>query len=91
MSENLDVFSLEEDEGNELFITQSSSDNTMMELCQDDKELDILNGFSLGVPNTDFQSPCVSLLDKSKNQPIYEDISDDEFEQKNCCNDSDRR
>ena len=67
----MDVFSLEDDDGNELFITQSSNDDNAT------------NGLSIIGDGNDFLSPCVSILDKSKgvsDQQHYEDISDDDFE-----------
>ena len=64
----MELFSLEEDDGNDLFITQESSyDRNNLQNC--DKYL--------GKDATDFQSPCVSVIDKFKLQ--YSDISDDDF------------
>ena len=66
----MEVFSLEEDDCNELFITQScSGDNNSVNSSVND-------GFSgvLGDP-MDFASPCSSLVNAH-----YSDISDDDFE-----------
>ena len=62
---NMDVFSLEEDDGNDMFITLT---------LRDDQN----RNFSsiLGDP-MDFSSPCVSLVNRET--PHYLDISDDEF------------
>ena len=60
----MDVFSLEEDDGNELFLTQSSNS---------DKQVN--PNFGILGDSSDFSSPCVSLV-----RPVYEDISEDEFE-----------
>ena len=62
----MELFSLEEDDGNDLFITQSSHlDNNNRQ-----------NVSILGSP-TDFASPCASILNANSSQ--YSDISDDEF------------
>ena len=71
------MFSLEDDEGNDMFITQtpSTSDGNTQELNnQSGGEL------FLGIEVDDFQSPCSSLVSKSMKQPIYSDISDDDME-----------
>ena len=60
----MDVFSLEDDDANELFLTQSSNSDYQMKP----------NFEILGNPR-DFKSPCASLL-----QSHYEDITEDEFQ-----------
>ena len=66
----MEVFSLEDDEARDLFITQTPKEDN----------LDVLdNGnFQFGVDKNDFQSPCVSIVDKCV--PHYSDISEDEFD-----------
>ena len=49
----VDVFSLEEDDGNELFITQEPKD-----LCVKEDKVDDQSDTFLGVDVMDFQSPC---------------------------------
>ena len=69
------MYSLEDDDCSELFITQSTNDSIMdeMELSQRPSVLNIF-----GSDGTDFQSPCTLLV--NRNKPIYEDISDDDFD-----------
>ena len=63
----MDLFSLEDDDGNDLFITQSSNSSNGN------------NSNSVIGDGSDFSSPCVSLVSKNA-APQYEDISDDDFE-----------
>ena len=63
----MERYSLEEDEANDLFIPQKSPS---------DKSDENITNNVLG-ERTDFQSPCVSLVNSS--QPQYSDISDDDF------------
>ena len=64
----MELFSLEEDEGNELFITQTPSEK---------KDEDKFGGI-LGDP-MDFSSPCKSVIGEGNNtSQQYSDISDDE-------------
>ena len=76
-----DLCSLEDDDCNELFITQSSnkSDNTASEIVEDDGILDLMNGYQFGVPNTNFGMPLISVVNSNAQGPVYEDISEDEF------------
>ena len=60
----MELFSLEDDDGNQLFITQSSNEKKLSE--ENAESLDKLN---------DFGRPCCLLT-----QPQYEDISDCNFE-----------
>ena len=77
------VCSLEDEDANELFITQScyKSDNTADEVVDDDGLLEMLNGFQFGVLNTDFGLPMVSVVCDNKDWPVYEDISDGDFDE----------
>ena len=62
----MDVFSLEDEEYEHLFITQSSDNSEKNAILED--------------PN-DFSSPCVSLVPQRANiEARYSDISDDEFD-----------
>ena len=64
----MDVFSLEDDDGDNLFITQESRSDRINDQVQP-----ILGN------STDFQSPCVSLTSQISNtSAVYEDISDDD-------------
>ena len=67
----MELFSLEDDDANDLFITQSSIlDNNSSQ-----------NGGILGEP-TDFSSPCASIV--SGTSAKYSDISDDDFDDISC-------
>ena len=69
----MDLFSLEEDECNEMFITQSSKDNCV----RNDGNLSPILGDGF-----DFGAPLVSLchqVNGNNSEPVYEDISDDDF------------
>ena len=76
-----DLFSLEDDDFNKLFIMQSSS-NVGNFNDQNDVEVDnTMVKSQFGIVETDFQSPCMSIVQGIKgNDPIYEDISQDEFQ-----------
>ena len=66
----MEVFSLEEDDGNELFITQESKIDRINRESND-------KGI-IGDPE-DFSTPCVSLVSQGKHDtPAYSDISDSE-------------
>ena len=71
------VFSLEDDDYGDLFITQKS--NVVQESIEKDENDD--SGLFLGVAELDFKSPCKKLIpmDGLKNA-IYSDISEDEFD-----------
>ena len=78
----MDVFSLEEDDGNELFITQEQKD-----LCVKEDKVDDQSDTFLGVDVMDFQSPCSSVLKRTdKYQPEFSDISDGEWDSINDSN-----
>ena len=72
---DFNLFSLEEDDeiGN-LFITQEPS-HSVSEVVDVSKENESNNREFLGVNQSDFASPCSSLLNKEFQ---YSDISDDE-------------
>ena len=72
---SLDTFSLEDEDYNELFITQSSSNDVGMEVQDNDSG----EGKFLGLEKDDFSSPMVSLVGAHGIE--YSDISEDEFEQ----------
>ena len=69
-----EVFSLEDDDYGDMFITQSGgqSDNLCNEVEKSNKE----SGLFLGLEETNFSTPCVSQF-KSVHNPVYSDISDD--------------
>ena len=68
----MEVFSLEEDDGNDLFLTQISSSNGS-QVCENN------NVGILGDP-MDFSSPVVGVVSGTANQfgCTYKDISDEE-------------
>ena len=72
----MDVFSLEEEEYDRVFLTQESrgtiSNNGVQESCEKEE--------FLGLDPTDFQSPCASVT--KLYMPVYSDVSDEEFEEK---------
>ena len=75
----MEVFSLEDDDFNELFITQESKDLVEEKPKQEVNE----SGAILGLDLFDFASPCSSVV---KRQAMYEpqtsDVSDDDFTEK---------
>ena len=78
----MDVFSLEEEEGSELFLTQ--------EVRSKEKE-DKSDSFC-GVDPMNFEEPCRSLVGNGTNEfelPYYSDISDEDFEMENKSTTSD--
>ena len=73
--DDIELFSLEDDDANELFITQTPKENLLshLELSQNRNDSGIF-----GVEG-DFQSPLVSVVKQANStQFVYEDISDDE-------------
>ena len=66
----MDNFSLEKDDCDNLFITQSSNSNGNSQ----NSDVGVTNSPVLG-HTTDFQRPCFSLLDSK-----YSDISEDQFD-----------
>ena len=77
---DMNLFSLEEDDGNELFLTQVCKEHKGGDVGEDDEFLRLMNSSQLGIRATDFQSPCVSLRERKNYDPVYEDISDEEFQ-----------
>ena len=74
---NDSVFSLENDDASQLFITQSSNNDNRGDESEEDMDTGVLSSTFLGVAPTDFQSPCVSLIAHNGN---YSDISEPEAE-----------
>ena len=74
MSDVNNVFSLEDDDCNDLFITQEakSDENLVNEMAKSDGEYDSF----LGVEAMDFASPCVSVVQGLDS--VYPDISEAE-------------
>ena len=75
------LFSLEDDEWSELFITQEPRNNIAEILEKTDENLQMECGKFLGTYGNDFALPCTWVVQKG-NMPIYSDISDDEDFQK---------
>ena len=69
------VFSLEEDDCNELFITQSARELILdgVQMSQDSEKITIF-----GINGDDFKSKTPMLINPRGNAAMYEDISDDE-------------
>ena len=73
----MEVFSLEDEDYGELFITQESKENVEEKPLKMEAEEEKF----LGNDPFDFTSPCVSICDgESKYKPVCEDISDGEFD-----------
>ena len=71
-----DIFSLEDDDCNDLFITQESTGCSQLEILSDDSE----NESFLGLNFQDFSSPNVSVVKGL--EAIYSNISDtDNFQE----------
>ena len=69
----MEVFSLEDDDCNELFITQESKEDSGVKTVE--------GGQFLGHDVFDFKSPCTSFVTKKEAYvPECEDISDSEFD-----------
>ena len=73
-----DLFSLEDDDCSQLFITQQPSQNICEIMDKSWDNNDSGNETFLGLSADDFNSPCVSLANKSDLQGKYLDISDAE-------------
>ena len=71
-----DLFSLEDEDYNELFIAQQPSRNISDLMDKSVENLDSGVDSFLGLSADDFMSPCVSLASKDKFNPQYSDISD---------------
>ena len=68
----MEYYSLEEDEGNAMFLTQQPNEN----IGQNSDRNEEGEGMFCGVAVTDFQSPCTSMNKQKVAQ--YSDISDEE-------------
>ena len=74
---NFGAFFLEDDDCNELFITQTPKESLVEHLDYSQKE----RNYSVFGDSYDFKSPCKSLVSEVRNEgAVYEDISDDKFE-----------
>ena len=69
------LFSLEDDDYNSLFITQSSNNDTVESMDVVCVEENNDENVQFGINSQDFMSLCVSLVTQ---KPWYEDISDDD-------------
>ena len=84
---NSEFFSLEDDDVNELFITQTPRESVVNQL----KCTQNVRNYSVFGGEEDFALLCSSLVDSVKGkQPIYSDISDDDnvFENANSSSNS---
>ena len=90
MEDSGDLFSLEDDDYNEMFITQVPKVGNDGNKNSEVLEKEVNDGMILGLARDDFQSPCSSLINR-KESGIYSDISEaeDDFEMKNL-HESDR-
>ena len=77
MAEIGELFSLEEDECSEMFITQEPTNVPNVGISLPSDNTDKTDGMLLGVSVDDFQSPCSSLVNRHESG-IYSDISEDE-------------
>ena len=77
MSEEFGVFSLEDDDYSELFITQESRKSENNDEKSGDFKGNVVEGMQFGIAEDDFQSSCQSMI-SDLNNPMYSDISDDE-------------
>ena len=76
MDEDYNMYSLEEDESLEMFVTQVATQDSVQNVSQSYEKMDINDGSFLGLDRQDFTSPCTSLVKQNQ----YSDISeDDEF------------
>ena len=83
--EPFNTCSLEEDDGEELFLTQQVREISVACAEEENEE----NREFLGLDYNDFTSPCKSLI--GQNVSPYEDISDaEDFEQENDVTDNNR-
>ena len=77
MAQGGQIFSLEEDECNDLFITQDPKGFVNAGINLPSSNGDSNDGMLLGLSVNDFQSPCSSLINR-KESGIYSDISSDD-------------
>ena len=72
-----EIFSLEDTELSQMFITQESNVQDVDMLDRSEDKMDTNEDIFLGNDKGDFASPCVSLINKLE-LPEYSDISDDD-------------
>ena len=77
LCDKMDVFLLEDDDCNELFITQTSKGDACKAEDKEEDEMEVFDDLFLGVKPDDFASPSVKIVDKG---PHYSDISEAEEE-----------
>ena len=84
----MEVFSLEDDEYNGLFITQQSNEISDVSDVKNEED----SGVFLGGDSFDFGAPCVSLMPKVEPyNPQCKDISEDEFVDDKSINEQNNR
>ena len=69
------LFSLEDEDASQLFITQTPSSKNFMDKDNDDSDENSTEIMQFGINGTDFKSLVVLLVTK---MPQYSDISDEE-------------
>ena len=73
-----DLFSLEDDDVSQMFITQEGKEPISELLDKSNDDVDADKNIFLGSKVTNFQMPTMSFVQK-RNLPEYSDISDDDF------------
>ena len=73
-----DLFSLEDDDVSQMFITQEGKEPISELLDKSNDDVDADKNIFLGSKVTNFQMPAMSFVQK-RNLPEYSDISDDDF------------
>ena len=73
-----DLFSLEDDDVSQMFITQEGKEPISELLDKSNDDIDADKNIFLGSKVTNFQMPAMSFVQK-RNLPEYLDISDDDF------------
>ena len=73
-----DLFSLEDDDISQMFITQEGKEPISELLDKSNDDVDVDKNIFLGSKVTNFQMPAMSFVQK-RNLPEYSDISDDNF------------
>ena len=73
-----DLFSLEDDDVSQMFITQEGKEPISEFLDKSNDDVDADKNIFLGSKVTNFQMPAMSFVQK-RNLPEYSDISDDDF------------
>ena len=72
-----ELFSLEDEDISQMFITQESKNHNSGFLDKSGEEEDGESGLFMGVKPTDFKSPCTTVT-YNQNSQKYSDISDDD-------------